>query len=173
MYRDCPQRGEKARIVHNVQQVDTVEEMGRNVPRIYAALDNKQVEFQSHMIEVEGKINNQTIVILIDSGASHSYMDPKMVERLHLPRRKLGKSWLVQLDTRAKRKINEMVKACPMDMNGLRSKEDLNIIPLGSYECLIGMDWLDQHHVILECYNKAFNCLDEEGNLRIVHGISG
>jgi hypothetical protein len=66
MYRDCPHRGEKVRIVHNVQQDDTMEDMGRNVPRIYAALDNKQDEFQSHMIEVEGKINNQTIVILID-----------------------------------------------------------------------------------------------------------
>jgi predicted aspartyl protease len=47
------------------------------------------------MIEVEGKINNQTIAILIDSGASHSYIDPKMVESLHFPRRKHGKSWLV------------------------------------------------------------------------------
>jgi predicted aspartyl protease len=37
------------------------------------------------MIEVEGMINNQTIVILIDSGASHSYIDPNMVESLHLP----------------------------------------------------------------------------------------
>jgi hypothetical protein len=171
MYRDFPHRGEKVRIVHNVQQVDTVEDMGRNVPRIYAALDNKQDEFQSHMIEVEGKINNQTIVILIDSGASHSYLDPKMVEIFHFPRRKLGKSWLVQLATGAKRKINEMVKACPMDMNGLSTREDLNIIPLGSYDFLIGMDWLDQHHVVLDCYNKEFTCLDEEGNLRTVQGI--
>jgi hypothetical protein len=171
MYRDFPHRGEKVRIVHNVQQDDTVEDMGRNVPRIYAALDNKQVEFQSHMIEVEGKINNQTIAILIDSGASHSYLDPKMVERFHFPRSKLGTSWLVQLATGAKRKINEMVKACPMDMNGLSTREDLNIIPLGSYDCLIGMDWLDQHHVVLDCYNKEFTCLDEKGNLRTVQGI--
>jgi hypothetical protein len=168
MYRDCPHRGEKVRIVYNVQQVDTIEDMGRNVPRIYATLDNKQDEFQSHMIEVEGKINNQTIVILIDSGASHSYIDPKMVERLHLPRSKHGKSWLVQLATRAKRKINEMVKACPMDMDGLNTKAYLNILPLGSYDCLIGMDWLDQHHAILDCYNKAFTCWDEEGNLSTV-----
>ena len=47
------------------------------------------------MIEVEGMINNQTISILIDSGASHSYIDPKMVERLHFTRIKHGKSWLV------------------------------------------------------------------------------
>jgi hypothetical protein len=46
MYRDFPRRGEKGRIVHNVQQAKTVEDMGRNVPRIYAAMDNKQVEYQ-------------------------------------------------------------------------------------------------------------------------------
>ena len=47
------------------------------------------------MIEVEGMINNQTIVILIDLGASHIYIDPMMVESLQFPRRKHGKSWLV------------------------------------------------------------------------------
>jgi hypothetical protein len=58
-----------------------------------------------------------------------------------------------------------------MDMNGLRTKEDLNIIPLGSYDCLIGMNSLDTHHVVLDCYNKELTCLYEEGNLRIVQGI--
>jgi hypothetical protein len=57
--------------------------MGKSVPRIYASLDNKQEEFQSHMIEVEGMINNQTIVILIDIGATHSYIYPNMVKRMH------------------------------------------------------------------------------------------
>jgi hypothetical protein len=95
MFRDCPHRVEKGRIVHNVQQDETVEDMGRNVPRIYEALDKKKAEYQSYMIEVEGMISNQTIVILIDLGAINSYIDPKMVEILHFPRRKHGKSWLV------------------------------------------------------------------------------
>jgi hypothetical protein len=140
--------------------------MGRNVPRIYASLDNKQAEYQSHMIEVEGMINKQTLSILIDSGASHSYIDPKMVEIFQLPRSKHGKSWLVQLATGARRKVNEMVKSCLIDMNGLNTKAYLNTLPLGSYECLIGMDWLDPHLSLLDCHNKAFTCLDEEGNQR-------
>jgi predicted aspartyl protease len=123
------------------------------------------------MIEVESKINNQPVSILIDSGASHSYLDPKMVERFQLLRSKLGKPWLVQLATRDKRKINEMVKACPIDINALSTRVYWNIIPLGSYDCLIGMDWLDKHNAILDCYNKDFTCLDEEGNLRVVQGI--
>jgi hypothetical protein len=72
-----------------------MEDMGINVPRIYASLDNKQAKFQSHIIEVEGEINNQTIAILIDLGAIHSYIDPNMVEIFHFPRSKYEKSWLV------------------------------------------------------------------------------
>jgi hypothetical protein len=166
-----PTRNDKARAVHNVQQAETVEDMGSRMPRIYAALDNKQVEYQSHMIEVEGMINNHTFTILIDSGASHSYIDPRVVESLHLSRRKHEKSWLVQLATGTKRRVTELVKSCPVDMNGLNMKAELNILPLGSYDCLIGMDWLDQHHAILDCRNKAFTCLDEEGNQRVVQGI--
>jgi hypothetical protein len=94
-YRDCPHKNGKARTVHNVQQDETVEDMGSRMPRIYAALDNKQAEFQSHMIEVEGMINNRPLVILIDSGASHSYVDPRVVESLHLMKSKHEKSWLV------------------------------------------------------------------------------
>jgi hypothetical protein len=123
------------------------------------------------MIEVEGNINDQPISTLIDSRSSHSYLDPKMVEIFQFPRSKLGKPLLVQLSIGAKRKINEIVKSCPMDMKWLRTKYYLNIIPLESYDCLIGMDWSDQHHVIIDSYNKAFTCMDEEGNLRTIQVI--
>jgi hypothetical protein len=123
------------------------------------------------MIELEGNINDQPIAILIDSGDSHSYLDSRIVERFQLPRSKLGKPCLVELAVGEKRKINEMVKEFPMEMNGLHTKSDLNIIPLGSYDFLIGMDWLDQHHAIIDCYNKEFTCLDVEGNLRTIQGI--
>jgi hypothetical protein len=46
-------------------------------------------------------------------------------------------------------------------MNGLNTKPDLNILPLGSYDYLIGMDWLDPHHSLLDFHNKAFTYMDE------------
>ena len=33
------------------------------------------------------------------------------------------------------------------------------------------MDWLEAHRVKLDCYNKTFECMDEEGNPIIVRGI--
>jgi hypothetical protein len=123
------------------------------------------------MIEVEGKIDNQPIIILFDYEASHSYINSNIVEMFQLQRSKHKTSWLVQLATGAKRKINELVKYCQIDMNGLSSKVDVNIVPLHSYDLLIGMDWLEKHHVLLEIYKKTITYLDEEGQQGKIQGI--
>jgi hypothetical protein len=87
------------RIVHNIQEFDIVEDMDRIVSRKYASLENRQVDYQSHMIEVESKIDSHPITSLIDFGASHSYVDPNMVDIFKLKGRKHEKYWLVQLAT--------------------------------------------------------------------------
>ena len=56
-------------------------------------------------------------------------------------------------------------------MDGLFSCADLNVLPLGSYDILIRMDWSEAHREKLDCYNKNFECLDEEGNIRVVKGF--
>ena len=47
----------------------------------------------------------------------------------------------------------------------------LNVLPLGSYDVLIGMDWLKIHQVILNCFQKTFTCLNKEGERTTVVGI--
>jgi predicted aspartyl protease len=95
MYKDCLERGDQMKILHSIKQEETIEDVGKSMPRIYAAMDNRQEDHQPHMIEVEGKINNQPIAILIDSGASHSYIDPNLVKRFKLKKCKHEKPWLV------------------------------------------------------------------------------
>ena len=70
-------------------------------------------------------------------------------------------SWLVQLATGIKKKVSEVVIKCPFVMDGLVTCADLNVLPLGSYDFLIGMDWLEAHRAKLDCYNKTFECLDD------------
>jgi hypothetical protein len=127
--------------------------------------------YQSPMIEVEGKINNEPIAILIDYGGIHSYINSNIVEIFNLQRSKHKKSWLVQLSMGVKKKINELAKYCLIDMNGLNTKVDVNIIPLGSYDFLIGMDWLETHHDVLDCYKKTITCLDEKWKKGKIQGI--
>ena len=55
-------------------------------------------------------------------------------------------------------------------MNGLVTYVDLNFLPLGSYDVLIGIDWVESHRVNLVCYNKTFECMNEEGKLMVLQG---
>ena len=47
----------------------------------------------------------------------------------------------------------------------------LNVLPLGSYDLLIGMDQLEQHRVILNCYDKTITCLNSDEKPVSVKGI--
>jgi hypothetical protein len=140
LYEDYPHKEDRMRSMHNIQEFDIVDDVGRSMPRIYVALENRRADYQSHMIEIEGKIDNQSIVIFINSGANHSYIDPKKVENFKKKKCKFEKFWLVQLAIGTKRKIKELVKYFHVSMNGVDTKEYFNIIPLGSYDFLIGMD---------------------------------
>ena len=47
----------------------------------------------------------------------------------------------------------------------------LNVLPLGSYDMLIGMDWLEQRRAVLNCFDKKFTCINNDGELINVKGI--
>lgn len=64
------------------------------------------------MVEFEGKISNFTVVVLIDPGATLSYISPKLVERCNLQPVKFKILWLVQLATGAKRRVMEKINNC-------------------------------------------------------------
>ena len=84
---------------------------------------------------------------------------------------KFEKYLLVQLATRTKKKVISFVKRCDFGMNGFKTHADLNILLLGSYDLLIGMDWLEKHRVTLNCYDKTLSCLDDKGNTIVEKGI--
>ena len=140
MYKEKPERGDRMKNMHNLQEASIVEDVGMNISRMYVVLYNIQVDHHSNMIEVEGKISFQPISILIDYGARHSYIAPNLVEIFQLNRSKHDRMWMVQLATGTKGKINELVKGFPLDINGLDTCEHLNIILLRSYDFFIRMD---------------------------------
>jgi hypothetical protein len=81
--------------VHNLQEASTIGDMGRSVHKINAALDGRQVDHQSTITEVEGKIHDNHISILIDPRASLSYVILGLVELNKLKKVKNVKPWLV------------------------------------------------------------------------------
>eukprot|EP00253_Pinus_taeda_P018204 PITA_18204 len=154
-----------------IHEASTVGEVGRSIPRINAALEDRQAEYQPTMVEFEGKISNLTIFVLIDPGATLSYVSPKVVERCNLPSVKFKNPWLVQLATGAKRRVTAKINDCPFIIADQPVTTDLNILPLGSYDILIGMDWLEKHWSLVDCKTKVIYYRDQQGNRKEMQGI--
>ena len=64
-----------------------------------------------------------------------------------------------------------MVKDCRMIFSEMDNSVNLDILPLGSYNILIGMDWLESHKTIIDCLHKSFDYVDEEGKYHTIKGI--
>eukprot|EP00253_Pinus_taeda_P009241 PITA_09241 len=141
------------------------------MPRINTALDDRQAEYQPTMVEFEGKIFNLSISVLIDPGATLSYISSKIVEQCKLQPEKFRNPWLVQLATGTKRRVMAKVKSCPIVIAGQPVVADLNVLPLGSYDVLIGMDWLEKNWALVNCKTKVIWYRDEVGIEQDMQGI--
>ena len=78
-------------IVHNLQKALTVGDMGISLHQINATIDGRQDDHQSSMVEIEGKIHDTLIPILIDPRATLSYINPDVVESNKLKKPKHAK----------------------------------------------------------------------------------
>jgi hypothetical protein len=67
--------------------------------------------------------------------------------------------------------VAEAIPACQFIIGGLPTRATLNILPLGSYDLLIGMDWLAAYKTKVGCYHKTLECVNEEGRNMILQGI--
>ena len=108
--------------------------------RINGVLHGRQADHQSTIVEVEGKVNNNRLYILIDPRASLIYVTPGLVDSKNLKKVKHAKSWLAQLPTQTKRKVTDFISECQLSLDRQNTKLNLNILPLGYYDIIIGMD---------------------------------
>ena len=107
------------------------------------------------MVEIEGMIKNQPIRILIDPGESLSYISPRVVDLFNLVPEIFDKSWPVELATGIKGKVTSIVRSCKVMLNDFLTHPNVNIFPLGSYDLLRGMDWLEEHKFLLNYFDKT------------------
>jgi hypothetical protein len=141
------------------------------MPRTYATLDNNQADHQASVVELEGMIANHLVSILIDPGSNLSYVPPQTIDKCKLQPIRHVKLWLVRLSTGTKRKVEEVIPSCQFIMGGFPTQATLNILPLGSYDLLISMDWLVAYKNKLDCYHKTLECVNEEGRKMTLQGI--
>lgn len=75
---------------------------------------------------------------------------------------------LVQFPIGTKKRFHHWERACAFDLNGMPTTTQLNVLPLGSYSMLLGMDFLYLHRTKVDCYDKSIECVDDNGEPRVL-----
>ena len=79
--------------------------------------------------------------------------------------------WQVQLALGTRVSTNSMVQKCELSLGGLVTLVDLQVIPLGSHNVVLGMDWLGSHRASIDCRKKTILCKDDQGKDSKIMGI--
>jgi hypothetical protein len=76
------------------------------------------------------------------------------------------------MDSGAKHKVGGKVTSCTLNLREFVTRANLYVMILGSYDVVIGMDWLESHEAILNCKMKWISLVDDEGWIRVTLGWS-
>ena len=122
------------------------------------------------MLETSGTITNQTLSILIDPSAAEIFIYGVVVKRIKVKAVKQDEFIFVEMASGAKQKVGGKVTGCALNLGEFVTRVNLYVTILGSYDVVIGMDWLETHEAILNCKTKRLSLVDDEGQRCVIVG---
>jgi hypothetical protein len=86
---------------------------------------------------------------LIDPDATESFISDVELKRIKVEAVKKDEFSFIEMASGAKQKVGGKVTGCILNLGEFVTRANLYITILGSYDVVIGMDWLESHEVIL------------------------
>ncbi|GKB79728.1 putative reverse transcriptase domain-containing protein, partial [Tanacetum coccineum] len=107
-------------------------------------------------VPIEGKflLNNHYAFVLFDSGADRCFVSTIFSTLLDVTPDTLDISYAVELDDGRISKTNTVLRGCTLGLLGHPFNIDLMLVELGSFDVIIRMDWLANHHAVIVCDEK-------------------
>ena len=69
-----------------------------------------------------------------------------------------------------KQAIGLKVRGCQVELGVCTTKMDAYVTNLGTYDLIVGMDWLEGHRAFMDCYVNKVLFLDDEGQAIQIQG---
>ncbi|GJS72626.1 putative reverse transcriptase domain-containing protein [Tanacetum coccineum] len=99
-------------------------------------------------------LNNHYAFVLFDSGADRSFMSTNFITLLDVILDTLDISYAVELADGRITETNIVLRGCTIGLLGHPFNIDLMPVELGSFDVIIGMDWLVNNHALIVCDEK-------------------
>ncbi|GJV08639.1 reverse transcriptase domain-containing protein [Tanacetum coccineum] len=99
-------------------------------------------------------LNNHYASILFDTGADRSFISTAFSSQIDIAPTSLENSYDVELADGKIVEINTIIRGCTLNFLNHPFNIDLMPVELGSFDVIIGMDWLRRCHAVIVCDEK-------------------
>ncbi|KAF1864351.1 hypothetical protein Lal_00022008 [Lupinus albus] len=89
---------------------------------------------------VDGLIKGIPLLVLFDSGATHSFVSNECVDRLKMKTESLSFDLVASTHTDVPMVVSKVVSRCPVVVNGRTFTVDLIYLPLTQLDLILGME---------------------------------
>nr|GEY32844.1 putative reverse transcriptase domain-containing protein [Tanacetum cinerariifolium] len=110
-------------------------------------------------------LNNLYASILFDTCADRSFVSTAFSALLNIAPTTLDNHYDVKLADGKIIGVNTILRGCTLDFLNHPFNIDLMPVPLGSFDVIIGMDWLREYHAVIICDEKIVGVLFENETL--------
>ncbi|GJS77588.1 putative nucleotidyltransferase, ribonuclease H [Tanacetum coccineum] len=115
-------------------------------------------------------LNDYFVTVLFDSGADFSFISTEFAPLLNVRPSIVNPGYVIEVADGKKVEVDRIICDCKLELGG--SLFSINLIPLGhgSFDVIVGMDWLSQHKAVIVCHEKVVEIPVEDGRILRVHG---
>ncbi|GKE27986.1 putative reverse transcriptase domain-containing protein, partial [Tanacetum coccineum] len=157
-------------VIHRCPKKVKQEEVGEVRDRAYAIKDAEPKGL--NVVTGTFLLNNRYASVLFDLSSDRSFVNTRFSSLLDIKPIKIEDSYEVELADGRVVSTNTVLKGCTLSLVNHIFKIDLLPIELGTFDVIIGMDWLVKHDAVIVCGEK-FVRIPYENKTLIVEGDKG
>ena len=102
-------------------------------------------------IQLRALVQNKVVLILVDSGSTHTFVDKALLDKVDIPTEKLVHPLQVKVANGSLIACTEKVPQLTWWIQGHNFSNSMQVLPLGGHDIILGMDWLEQWGV-MQCH---------------------
>ncbi|GJV59538.1 putative reverse transcriptase domain-containing protein [Tanacetum coccineum] len=118
------------------------------------ALGGRDASPDSNVITGTFLLNNRYALILFDTGANRSFVSTTFSSLINITPTTLENHYDVELADGKIIGVNTIIRGCTLNFMNHPFNIDLMHVPLGSFDVIIGMDWITKYHGVIICDEK-------------------
>nr|GEW03063.1 putative reverse transcriptase domain-containing protein [Tanacetum cinerariifolium] len=125
-----------------------------SAPAKVYVVGNAGTNSDSNVVTSTFLLNNRYSSILFVTGADRSFISTAFSSLIDITPTTLGHYYDVELADEKIIRINIIIQGCTLNFLNHPFNFDLMLIELGSFDVIIGLDWLAKYHVVIICDEK-------------------